>query len=90
MATGMNQESPSQLYWVTVDDELFTLQDIMARLNLPYSKVRWLIASGKLRAVYLGGRRLRVTARQLDAYLQARDEPRYTVPEVGQRLRLSD
>jgi excisionase family DNA binding protein len=71
-------------------EELFTLKEISARLNVPYQRLRWHVYWGKLQAIYLAGRRLRVTASQLEAYLQARDEPLYTVPEVGARLQLSD
>jgi excisionase family DNA binding protein len=90
MGTGINQEEPSHLYRVTTHEELFTLQEISSRLNVPYRQLWWHIYYGKLRAIYLGGRRLRVTARQLEAYLKARDELLYTVPEVAERLQRSD
>jgi excisionase family DNA binding protein len=53
-------------------EELFTVKEIGARLKLSDKAVRHLIYQGKLKAVYMAGSRLRVSASQLEAFL--RDE----------------
>jgi excisionase family DNA binding protein len=59
---------------IAKDEELYTVKEVATRLKLTDKAAHALIYKGQLKAIYLAGRRLRVTASQLEAFL--RDEIR--------------
>jgi excisionase family DNA binding protein len=56
-------------------EELYTVQEVGQRLKMTDKAVRSLIYKGQLRAIYLAGRRIRVTASQLDTFLREEIRP---------------
>lgn len=54
-----------------VDDIVFTVNDVATRLKIHPSVIRKLIYAGKLTAFYVGGRRIRITERHLEVFLQS-------------------
>jgi excisionase family DNA binding protein len=60
---------------IAKDEEVFTVKEVAARLKLSDKAVRHLICQGALKAVYMAGRRLRVTQRQLETFLREEIRP---------------
>jgi excisionase family DNA binding protein len=58
-----------------VDDTVFTVREVATRLKMHPDAVRRLIYGGQLQAFYVGGRRIRITERHLEAFLTAHARP---------------
>lgn len=58
-----------------LDDVVFTVKEVAQRLKLHPDVVRRLIYDGRLQAFYVGGRRIRITERHLDVFLQTHARP---------------
>jgi excisionase family DNA binding protein len=66
---------PTSREQLRIDDVVFTVKEVAARLKIHGSVVRRLIYDGRLQAFYVGGRRIRITERHLEAFLQTQARP---------------
>jgi excisionase family DNA binding protein len=73
--TGQVVFKPTAREQLCVDDIVFTAKEVAARLKMHPDAVRRLIYAGQLQAFYLGGRRIRITERHIEAFLTAHARP---------------
>jgi excisionase family DNA binding protein len=67
----LTRELPAEPETIHVDDTIFTVKEVASQLNLHPGEVRRLIYAGKLTAFYRAGRRVWITKRHLQAFLQS-------------------